>query len=98
MKVKVGLRSIVWTTALTGGLWLATLNPAQSCPLSKMQGFGGTFGENFPSLNWSGLDWKNIGPLSTGIVAGLLAAGGIAYRAASSQEADKPEAETATLS
>ena len=31
MKLQVSLKSIVGATALAGGLWLATLNPAQSC-------------------------------------------------------------------
>ena len=94
---KVSLRSIVWATALTVGLWLATLNPAQSCPFSKISGSQGTVGGNFPSLNWSGWNWKKIAPLSAGVLAGWLAATAIAYRSARVKQTAEPEAETATL-
>ena len=94
---KVGLRSIVWATALTGSFWLATLNSVQSCPFSKISGSQGTVGRNFPSLNWSGLDWKKSAPLSAGVMAGLLATAAIAYRSARVKETAEPEAETASL-
>ena len=91
MKLQVSLKSIVGATALAGGLWLATLNPAQSCPFSELPSSGDVFGGKFPTLNWSKLDWKNIGPLTAGIVAGLLGAGTIAYRVSKVKATAAPE-------
>ena len=91
MKLQVSLKSIVGATALAGGLWLATLNPAQSCPFSELPSSGDVLGGKFSTLNWSKLDWKNIGPLTAGIVAGLLGAGGIAYRVAKVKATAAPE-------
>ena len=95
MKLQVSLKSIVGATALAGGLWLATLNPAQSCPFSELPSSGDVFGGKFPTLNWSKLDWKNIGPLTAGIMAGLLGAGAIAYRVAKVKATAAPEVEAA---
>ena len=91
MKLQVSLKSIIGATALAGGLWLATLNPAQSCPFSELPSSEDVLGGKFPTLNWSKLDWKNIGPLTAGIMAGLLGAGAIAYRVAKVEATAAPE-------
>jgi hypothetical protein len=94
MKTQANLRAIFGAAALLSGIWLSAISPSTACPFSQTKGVQGLLSGNFPSLSGSWSNFKNVGSLSAGIVAGVLVAGGMAYQSGKVKKMAQQEEET----